>query len=404
MQINRIEKHIINKRHSMYKICDELCFKSKNIYNYGNYILRQEFINNKNYIKYPQLSKLIKHSEPFKDLGSNSSQMTLKMLEKSWKSFFIAIKDYSKNPSKYLGKPKLPKYKKKDGRHICVLTNMQSQIKDGYLYFAFKPLKPYNNLIITKIQGKHMQTRIIPKGGCYILEIVYEKEIKEIDIESKNICAIDLGLNNFATIVNNIGAKPIVINGKGIKSYNQYWNKQIAKYRSLAKTNNNLDWTNRLQKLTDKRYSKIEYFMHCASKSVINYCLGCKIDTVVIGKNNGWKQESNLNSKVNQAFVQIPYNLFIQKLKYKCEDYGIRLIETEESYTSGTSFLDKELPIKKNYKKERRIYRGLFKSNTGKFINSDVNGAYQIMKKVFPNAFANGIEDVHLHPLVINVN
>ena len=126
------------------------------------------------------MTKMLKTTEVFKDIGSNSGQHTLKMLEKSWKSFFVSIKDYSKNPNKYLGKPKLPGYKNKDGRHICVLTNMQSQIKDGYLYFAFKPFKPYNNLIKTKIKGKHMQTRIIPKGGCYILEIVYQiDDVKE---------------------------------------------------------------------------------------------------------------------------------------------------------------------------------------------------------------------------------
>lgn len=404
IKISRIERHVINKKHKMFKICDELCFKSKNIYNYANYMLRQEFINNNKYIKYGDLTFQLKHSEPFKELGSNSSQHTLKMLDKSWKSFFVAIKDWKNNPTKYLGRPKIPKYKKKNGRYICVLTNMQSQIKDRYLYFAFTPLKPYNYLIKTKIQGKHMQTRIVPKGGCYVLEIVYQKEIKEFKIESENICGIDLGLNNFATITNNIGIKPIVINGKGIKSYNQYWNKQISKYKALAKTNNGQDWSKRLERLTLKRNNKMEYFIHCASKSVINYCLVANIDTIIVGYNKGWKQKSKLCKKVNQGFVQIPYELFIQKLKYKCEDYGIKFIETEESYTSGTSFLDNELPIKSNYNKSRRIKRGLFKSNKGILINSDVNGSYQIIKKVFPNAFANGIVGVDLHPVVINVN
>jgi putative transposase len=76
---------------------------------------------------------------------------------------------------------------------------------------------------------------------------------------------------------------------------------------------------------------------------------------------------------------------------------------TEEKYTSGTSFLDGEEPIKTNYDKSRRVHRGLFKSNEGKFINADVNGSYQIMKKVFPNAFSNGIEDAGCHPMTIKV-
>ena len=147
----------------------------------------------------------------------------------------------------------------------------------------------------------------------------------------------------------------------------------------------------------------MEYFMHCASKYVIDYCINNNIGTVVIGKNDKWKQECNMSRFINQKFVQIPYELFINKLKYKSKDYGIECIETEEAYTSGTSFLDNEMPIKENYNKKRRIHRGLFVSNQGVEINADVNGAYQIMKKVFPNVFANGIVGVHLHPVIINL-
>jgi len=124
---------------------------------------------------------------------------------------------------------------------------------------------------------------------------------------------------------------------------------------------------------------------------------------VIIGKNNGWKQESKMSKKVNQNFVGIPYDLFIQKLQYKCENVGIKFITTEESYTSGTSFLDNELPVKENYNKKRRVYRGLFKSNAGRLINADLNGAYQIIKKVIPNAFVEGIEGVGLHPVRVNL-
>jgi len=400
--VNRIEKHIIKKSHKMWKICDELCFKSKNLYNYANYIQRQKFIKDKKIIKYVELSKLLNTHETFIALGSNSSQMTLKLLDKAWKSFFISIKDYRKNPSKYLGEPKIPKYKDKNGRYICVLTNLQSQIKDDYLYFAFKPLKPYNNMFITKIKGKHMQTRIIPKGSCYVLEIVYEIEVSDIITESKNIAGIDLGLNNFATLTNNVGALPIVINGKGIKSYNQYWNKQVSNLTSDLKKRHNQNWSNKLEILTQKRNNKMEYFLHCASKYVVDYCMGIGCDTIIIGYNKEWKQNCNMG-KTTQNFIQIPYYNFINKLKYKCEDKGIKFIQTEESYTSGTSFLDYELPIKDNYDKSRRIHRGLFKSNEGLLINADVNGSYQIIKKVFSNAFANEIKGVHLHPIRVNV-
>lgn len=269
MKVNRTEKHVITKSNIMWEELDNLCFKSKNLYNYANYIMRKSFIAKEGIIKYNDLTMQLKHSEPFKDLGSNSAQHTLKLLCRDWKSFMECLKRFNKNPKGFLGRPKLPNYKKKDGRHICILTNWQSQIKDGYLYFAFKPLKPFNHTIKTKIEGKHMQTRIIPSGGCYVLEIVYEIEVPEQSTESKNIASIDLGVNNFVTIANNIGAKSIIINGRGVKSYNQYWNKQASKYRTIAKTNNGLDWIkksvlsselNKLFNLEDINWLKCEEF------------------------------------------------------------------------------------------------------------------------------------------------
>lgn len=400
--MERTERHVINKNHPMYEACDQLCFQSKNIYNLCNYTIRQAFIKDGVVKKYGDLNKELKHTDAFKKLGSNSAQMVTKILCKNWKSFLVAVKDYSKNHDKYFAKPKIPKYLKKDGRFVCTLTNWQTQIHDGYLYFAFKRLKPFNNMFRTRVTGHHLSTRIVPKGGCYILEIVYRAEPKQIDLDKNRIFSIDLGVNNFVTMVNNIGEKPIVINGKGIKSYNQYWNKEIANYRSIAKTTNNLNWTKRLQQLTDKRNFKIDYFMHCASKWIIDYCIKHNVGTIIVGKNNKWKQECDMGRFTNQRFVQLPYEMFISKLCYKCENFGIQFIENEESYTSGTSCLDNELPIKENYNKARRVHRGLFVSNKGIKINADVNAAYQIMKKVFSN-ITNEIVGEHLHPVIINL-
>jgi putative transposase len=403
MKVSRTERHIINKNNPFWKACDDLCFKSKNMYNYANYIMRQSFINKEGIIKYYDLTFQLKHSEPFKDLGSNSSQHVLKMLCRDWKSFMTTLKDYTKHPEKYLGRPRLPRYKDKNGRHVCVLTNMQSQIQNGYLYFAFNRLKPYNNLIKTKISGHHLQTRIVPKGNNYILELVYEKEVQETKEFNNRICSIDLGVNNFATLTNNIGVKPIIISGKNIKSINQYYNKKLAKLRSDLKKRHNLHWSNKLDKLQRDRDNKIEYFLHYASKSVIEYCKGNDINTIVIGLNKTWKQESSLSKTVNQGFVQLPYDKFISKVKYKAENEGREVIVNEESYSSGTSFLDLEEPIKENYDKSRRVYRGLFVSNKGIKINSDVNGSLQIMKKVFPNAFVDGIEGIDFCPIRVNI-
>jgi putative transposase len=233
--------------------------------------------------------------------------------------------------------------------------------------------------------------------------VVYQVEIPKPKEDNVRYIGIDIGLDNFATIGNNIGALPIILNGKGLKSINQYYNKQISYYRKVAKMMNNLDYTKRMNKLTVKRNNKINDFIHKASKWVVDYALALDANTIIIGNNKDWKRKSKMSKKVNQSFVGIPHQEFINKIVYKAENVGIKVILTEESYTSGTSFLDGELPIKENYNKSRRIFRGLFKSNNGTLINADLNGAYQIMKKVFPNVFSEGIEGVGLHPIRVNV-
>ena len=398
-KVQRCEQHNIKYGTDFYKFVDEMCFKSKNLYNYANYIIRQEFINNGNWIKYNQLFQLVKESEPYKDIGNNTGQGTLRILDKNWKAFFKAIKDWKKNPSKYLGRPKIPKYKDKDGRFLLSLDSNKVKLKDGYVYFAWKPFKPYNNMFKTNAQERILQCRFIPRCGKYVMEIVYEIEVPDVSETSDRIAAIDIGVDNFITMVNNIGENPIAIKGGVIKSINQFYNKQKANIQSELKKVNGKDWSKKLQKLTDKRYEMIKYQMHCISKYVVDWCVLYGIDTLIVGHNDEWKQKK----QGMQNFTYIPYELFIQMLAYKCENNGIKFIENEEAYTSGTSFLDNEDPVKENYNKERRVHRGLFIADCGKKINADVNGAYQILKKVIPDAFSKGIEGAGSHPTIINL-
>lgn len=459
MKVTRVEQHQINKNHELFNIIDDLSFKSKNLYNYANYLLRQTFIicsnlkedrqsgkehqdflawiNSKvdefnikkqevlkkkqskgkdlnkqfkaldyfhsehKYLGYDFLEFLCSESNDYRALMSQVAQQTLRVLDKTWKSFFESIKKWSKCKDEFTGVPKLPKYKHKTkGRFNVYFTNQNCKLIDGFIKFP-KCLNQYS--LKTKIEDNLQQVRIKPLGSRYLIEIVYSKEIDELDFESKNICSIDLGLNNLATLTNNAGVKPVIINGKSLKSINQYFNKQKSKIVSILKTNNNKDWSKRLDTLTTRRNNKIKDYLHKASKIIISYCIENNLDTIVIGNNKGWKQEVDLGKVNNQNFVGIPYYIFIQMINYKAENVGIKVAVTEESYTSGTSFLDNELPIKENYNKSRRIFRGLFVSNLGIKINSDVNGAYQIMKKVFPNAFANGIVGCGLHPSIVKV-
>ena len=383
--------------HPLFEIVDKYCFYSKNVYNEANYLMRQEFINNNNIFDVCFLQKLMQSMDCYKECGSQAAQKTIQMLDKAWKSFLVSIKDYSKNPNKYLGKPKIPKYLKKDGRQVFVLKNIQCSLKDGLFRISFKPFKGYT--VRTHADGKLIQCRFVPKGSYYVMEIVYEIEVPDISETSDRVAAIDIGVDNFITMVNNIGENPIAVKGGVIKSINQFYNKQKANIQSELKKVNGKDWSNKLQKITDKRYEMIKYQMHCISKYVVDWCVLYGIDTLIVGHNDEWKQKK----QGMQNFTYIPYELFIQMLAYKCENNGIRFIENEETYTSGTSFLDNEDPVKENYNKERRVHRGLFIADCGKKINADVNGAYQILKKVIPEAFSKGIEGAGSHPTIINL-
>lgn len=401
--MNRVEKHIIKSNNKYYDLLDEFCFKSKNLYNYANYIIRQEFVNNGKWIRYNDLDKLLKqegNNFDYRNMPSSAtSQQCLRLLDKNWTSFFRAIKDYNKNPNKYLGRPKLPKYKSKNGRNILILTYVNCKINKGIIKFP----KTFKGFYLKTKVNNLQQVRFIPKDKCIVVEVVYKVNDVEELIDNGRCVGIDLGLDNFVTITNNCGLIPLVINGKGLKSINQYYNKQMSHYKSIAKRVNNLDYSNRMRKLTFKRNNKVEDYIHKASRFLINYCRNNEINTIIIGNNKNWKQNSKMSKRVNQNFISIPHSSFIQKLQYKAEEFGIKVIITEESYTSGTSFLDNELPIKENYNKSRRKYRGLFVSNEGIKINADVNGSYQIIKKVFPKAFADGIEGVGLHPFKVDL-
>ena len=417
MKTNRVEQHRIKKNHKFFPIIDDLCWKSKNMYNYGNYIVRQEFIETSkekeqglretaNWIQYNKLFDMVKDSEPYRELGSNVGQATLRKLDKAWKSFFESIKDYGKHPDKYLGRPKMPGYlPKESGRYECDLDNNKFKVIDGYVYFCWKPLKVMNNTFMTNIpEGtKLMQLRFVPKNGEYIMEVVYQIDVPDIEDKSERIASIDLGVDNLMTITSNCGVKPLVINGQPLKSIKQYYNKKISEMRSELKKRHNADWSKEMQRFTIKRNNKVDDYIQKATKMVIDFCKENNIDTLVCGYNSGWKQESDMNKKTNQKFVSIPHESIVWRLSYKCETAGILFKTPEESFTSGTSFLDGEESIKENYDKSRRVYRGLFVTKKGEEINADVNGSYQIMKKVFPNAFADGIVGVGLHPTVVNI-
>lgn len=319
--------------------------------------------------------------------GAQSAQQILRLLDTNWKSFFKAIKDWSKNKDKYLGKPKLPKYKPKDGRMVLVVTNQQVKQKGNRLRFpkSFDGFTVTSRCVTLPNFEKVNQVRIIPRNQMCCVEIVYSIFVDDTVLQdNRRIMSIDLSLDNLATVVTNTGLQPMIVNGKGLKSINQYYNKRKAYYQSITKQMNGKYYTNRLYQLTRKRNFKIEDALHKISRFIVDIAVENEITTIVIGNNKKWKQSISLGKQTNQSFVTIPHQKLIDQIVYKAQLQGIRVICTEESYTSGTSFLDGELPVKEFYGKKRRVQRGLFRSNQGVLINADVNAGYQIMKKSIP--------------------
>lgn len=388
--MRQVEKHLIKKSHPYYRFIKDFCVKSKKLYNHANYVVRQRFIAEAYWVRYGELDKLLKVDTQYPDYRNmptaQSAQQILRLLDTNWKSFFAAIKDWNQNPAKYTGRPKLPKYIR--DVYVLILSNQECKLKNGKIHFP----KVFNGFTIQpkfaeRSYTKFNQVRFIPRGNQIVAEVIYEIADVESLTDNQRYMGIDLGVNNLATCVSNVKSSEIV-NGRPLKAINQFYNKRRAYLQSRLPQGRKS--SNRIQRITAKRNRQIEDYLHKASKHIINNCVMNQITTIVIGKNDGWKQRVHMSKKVNQNFVSIPFNRLIAMIEYKASKVGVTVIQTEESYTSGTSFLDDELPTKEFYNKKRRIHRGLFKSNTGALINADVNGAFQIIRKVFPITWDRG--------------
>jgi len=363
---------------------------SKNLYNSTLYELRQALFKHetiKNLDKVMKTKMSNRSDKPGFDYYQmatvQSAQQTIAKAKSSMEYFFRSLKKYNENPTNYTGKPKPPKYKK--GKYyIVTLTNQNCKVKGNMLHFPKKYGKDFvlniNDCFNNKEYDfvKLSEVRFYLRHGIIVLEVVYQVKSKQTYSLRKNrICGIDLGVVNFAACSFNFNKSPILIDSSFIKSVNQKYNKKIAKCKSLAKKCNNLDNTKQIDALWFKRYRVIKDYMHKASTFIIQECLKHRISKIVIGENKGWKQ----HNQNKQNFVYIPFNLFKQMIEYKAKLYGIKVIYIHESYTSGTSFLDNELPQKKFYNSNRRVQRGLFISNSGIAINDDINAGYQMIKK-----------------------
>ena len=406
-----VEQHIINRNSLFYNECDNLCLKGKDLYNSCLYVIRQAYFNGENVIN--NLHHLMKNTDQYKALPSKVSSSVLLMVQKNFKSFFKANADFKKHPSKYKGNPRIPKYlDRSNGRYLISYTN-QAISKKVFKKCNKIKLSNTNIEVFTRITDFKVINcvRLVPKLGYFILEIIYTIKDNDKLEDNGRYYAIDLGVNNLSTITSNDKElKPLIINGKPLKSINQFYNKKLSFYKSQIDKRNQNKNTKRTNKLHLKRKNKVDNYLHKASKKVISLCKENKINTIIIGKNDNWKQEINIGKQNNQNFINIPHSRFINMIKYKCEIDGINLIIKEESYTSKASFLnldhipnygDKNIHKFSGYRKTRGLYK---LKNSDITLNSDVNGSYNILRKAIPNVFSNGIEGFGVIPNVITLN
>ena len=405
----RVEQQVLKENNPFYPMILGFTHDAKNLYNHANYVIRQEFINNGKYLKYGEVDKLLRQDKEYPDYRNmptaQSAQQLLRRLNENWVSFFVAIKDWKKNPSKYLGRPKLPKYKKKDGYITFGLTYQECKIKEDKLIHFPKTFKGFTvkpRCIEREDFASFQQIRFVPEKHKIIVEIIYN--IKDTDAKPNNnrYIGIDIGVNNLAAVANNVGIEPFLINGRPLKAINAYYNRHRAYYESVAMSKNKRYFTNKMSRIANNRTARIDDYMHKASRQIINFCEENNINTIIIGKNKGWKVESDMDKKHNQPFVQIPFARFIEMIQYKAKEKGITVILVEESYTSGTSYIDNETPTKGYYNYSRRESRGMFLSNGKIKINADLNGAYQIIKKAVPSLQYEKDRD-YLQPVKINI-
>ena len=373
------EQHIIKSNNALYKDLDNLCFLSKNLYNQALYRVRQQFFKDKTFKNYYELNKEL-HNEnqvDYRALPANSSQETLKLVNQNYSSFFKSLQ-------KGIKSTRIPGYlDKTKGRQIVIYNHMtlpSNLLEKGIIKL------PKTNLQFKTKQKNIRQVRIVPKNNYIVLEVIYEATIKELLKDNKRYMSIDLGIDNLASCSSNV-SKSFIINGKPVKSINQFYNKKKAKLQTELELKNKKKASKQLKNLTLKRNNKIKDYFHKTSRYIVNQLVNQSINTLIIGKNDGWKQETNIGKKNNQNFVNIPHQVFINQIKYKCQLKGINVVEQEESYTSKVSFFDNDfIPVygqnDELFKSSgKRIKRGLYKTSSGLVLNADINGSLNIMRK-----------------------
>ena len=393
-----VEKYIIDTNHSLFKEAKSLCFLSNNLFNYANYIISQELFKTGEYLNYNAIQKQCQGTPDYTALPAKVSQQVLWRLHESGQAFFETNKEYKQHPDKFKSAPRIPKYKHKTlGRNVITYTSQavsKSALKKGLIHLS------QTQIVLATDVKEVCQVRIVTGIYRYKIEIVYFKPVSLERRVTGTIAGIDISLNNLGTLTENQpGCKPLIINGKPLKSINVYYHKNKASLQFKGQPEIKISY--RLRRLTHKRNCKIDNYLQRVSRSIINHRAANSIETLVIGKNDGGQTGRNLGKKTKQNMVSIPHAKFIGMLTYKAQLVGINVVLVTEEYTSKCCFLDNEPLCKQDSYQSRGIKSGLFRDRNGTLINADVNGSLDIIRKAFPKAFVEGIQGVVVPPVRI---
>ena len=368
-----------------------LCKVANNLYNQALYLVLNTLETEQKWLFYNDLNKLLQVTPNldgevnYRLLKAQVAQQCLKLLDKNVKSYIKSVKDWSKNPSKYKGKPNLPHYRKKGGYNILTYTNQACSVKDGRVWFSRELSVPIPQWDEMKDKlSTFQQVRVLPHAdGTTTIEVVYitEDVQSNVELDYDTAASIDLGVSNLVTLVM-IGQRPIIYSGAQLKSKNRWYNKELARRKSELERVNGKKSCKKTIELWEQRSRQFDDVLHKVSRHIVNVLTQNKVGRLIIGYNEGWKDSIHIGKVNNQTFVMLPHRRLIQMLMYKCKMCGIDCVCNEESYTSKCDALAREEICKHDIYEGRRIRRGLFQSGVGKLINADVNGALNIMRKV----------------------
>ena len=405
------EQHTIRKGCKTYDILDKETYKSKNLYNATLYAIRQHFFKEGTYLSYASAQHMFQtdKQQDYYALPTKVAQQTMRMVDKNFKSFFRAIQSFKKTPTKFRGKPKLPKYLyKENGRYMLIYTSQAISKRELDRNHVIK-LSGVDVRVPTMVTFDHLnEVRVVRRLDSYVIEVVYDDgNVTPIKDDNGRYAAIDLGVSNLAAVTSNIpGFEPFIIDGRELKSINRYYNKEVANAKSILDVRNNGRKTSsRIRRLTEKRNNKVKDYLHKASRLVVNQLIASDVSVLVVGRNDGWKQDTTMGKVNNQNFVQIPFNLFTSMLEYKCRQAGIDFVKVNESHTSKCSFFDGEEICHHDRYMGRRVHRGLFRRPNGEVLNADINGSLNILRRCKPKAFSGvyGVEGMLVHPRMIKI-